>query len=105
MREARILLHGRLAGHLREHVRAGACTFVYLPGYAGPPVSLTMSVRAEPYHFDGFPPFFDGLLPEGWQLDALLRHAKIDRDDRFAQLLRVGGDLVGAVTVLAEEGP
>ena len=56
-------------------------------------------MRDEPYQFDGFPPFFDGLLPEGAQLEALLRQQKLDRDDGFGQLLTVGGDLVGAVTV------
>jgi len=64
-----------------------------------------MPVRSEPYEFDRFPPFFDGLLPEGAQLEALLRTAKIDRDDPMRQLLTVGGDLVGSVTVVPlEEG-
>ena len=48
-----------------------------------------------PYDFAGFPPFFDGVLPEGPQLEALLRHGKLDRDDLLGQLLYVGGDLVG----------
>jgi serine/threonine-protein kinase HipA len=51
------------------------------------------------YEFDSFPPFFDGLLPEGYQLDGLLKFAKIDRNDLFAQLVTVGDDLVGNVTV------
>ena len=32
-------------------------------------------------------------------LEALLRELKIDRNDAFAQICAVGGDLVGAVTV------
>ena len=32
-------------------------------------------------------------------LDGLLRQRKIDKDDYFSQLLAVGKDLVGAVTV------
>jgi len=32
-------------------------------------------------------------------LEALLRAVKLDRHDHFAQLLAVGRDLVGAVTV------
>ena len=74
--------------------------FQYLPGYAGHPVSLTMPVRFEPYCFNTFPPFFDGLLPEGIQLDGLLRTRKIDKHDYFSQLLAVGEDVVGAVTIL-----
>ena len=59
------------------------------------------SRRTEPYQFGGFPAFFDGLLPEGEMLEGLLRQHKIDAHDRLAQLLVVGGDLVGAVTVEA----
>jgi serine/threonine-protein kinase HipA len=58
-----------------------------------------MPVATRAYDFDEFPPFFDGLLPEGFQLDALLRQRKIDASDFFSQLVAVGGDLVGAVTV------
>jgi serine/threonine-protein kinase HipA len=48
--------------------------------------------------FDTFPPFFEGLLPEGMMLEGLLRRLKIDRNDFFAQLAATGEDLVGAVT-------
>ena len=34
-------------------------------------------------------------------LEGLLRHAKIDRNDLFSQLIRVGHDMVGNVTVEA----
>jgi serine/threonine-protein kinase HipA len=60
-----------------------------------------MPVRPEPYRFNGFPPFFDGLLPEGFQLEALLRQAKLDRHDYLGQLLQVGSDMVGSVTVFS----
>lgn len=99
MREAIVLVHGVAAAVLSEADDGSGYRLVYDPGYAGPPVSLRLPRRAEPYVFDRFPPFFDGLLPEGLQLEALLREAKLDRDDYFAQLLTVGGDLVGAVTV------
>ena len=51
------------------------------------------------YKFDKFPPFFDGLLPEGIQLEGLLKIRKIDKNDLLSQLIAVGEDLVGAVTV------
>lgn len=95
-------MHGRLAGQLAEESPGGACRFQYAAGYDGPPISQTLLVKEAAYDFPGFPPFFDGLLPEGWQLEALLRKAKLDRSDRFGQLLAVGGDVVGAVTVGAE---
>ncbi len=70
-----------------------------LPDYQGPPVSLTRSTRRRQWHFDRFPPFFDGLLPEGPQLQALLSIRKLDPSDFFGQLLAVGEDVVGDVTV------
>ncbi len=73
--------------------------FQYLPTYQGPPVSLTMPFRLEPYIYVTFPPFFDGLLPEGYQLEGLLRILKIDRRDYMGQLAAVGSDMVGTVTV------
>ena len=42
---------------------------------------------------------FEGLLPEGMMLEALLRKYKIDRNDYFGQIIMVGQDVVGAVTV------
>ncbi len=84
---------------LEEIERGRSYRFVYDPGYEGAPVSLTMPVARGEYGFDGFPPFFEGLLPEGAQLEALLRLRKIDGNDHFGQLVIVGSDLVGAVTV------
>lgn len=71
----------------------------YLPDYSGPPVSLALPFRKSEYVFSDFPPFFDGLLPEGIMLEVLLKKFKIDADDYFGQLLILGKDLVGAVTV------
>ena len=99
MRRAEVALHGVLAGHLTEESSERGYRFTYDSGYAGPPVSLVLPVRAAPYEFETFPPFFDGLLPEGPQLEALVRQRKLDRDDRFGQLVAVGADTVGAVTV------
>lgn len=79
-------------------------TFTYDPGYNGPSISLTMPSSKRKYVFSSFPPFFDGLLPEGLQLEALLRSYKLDADDYMEQLFLVGSDLVGAVTVERENG-
>ena len=99
MRKANILVNGRLCGILTEYQKNKEYGFKYLAGYMGPVVSLTMPLSDQEYLFAGFPPFFDGLLPEGVQLDALLRLAKLDSNDYFGQLLVVGADLVGYVTV------
>ena len=99
MRTADVYQQGCPAGKLQE-LDGGRYRFAYVEGYDGEPVSLAMPVRGEPYDFDGFPPLFEGLLPEGPQLEALLRLAKVDRDDLFQQLLIVGEDVVGSLTIL-----
>lgn len=108
-RTAEVYVHDVLAGFLKEHETGSRYSFSYLPGYGGPPVSLTMPLKEEVYFFQEFPPFFDGLLPEGVQLESLLRRKKIDKNDYFSQLLAVGSDMVGNVTVypsaLPADGP
>lgn len=102
MRNAIIRIHNIEAGILTEYDR-NRYGFKYDENYSGPPVSLTMPVNKEEYIFDRFPPFFDGLLPEGIQLEGLLRIYKIDKGDYFKQLLVTGKDLVGAVTAEKEK--
>lgn len=99
MQIADVFFQDILAGQLTRSPAKGSFSFSYSPDYAGPPISQTMPVRKEPFEFDNFPPFFDGLLPEGFQLEALLRQKKLDRNDCFGQLLLVGADTVGAVSV------
>lgn len=97
MKKAKIFFNGRPAGILTEE--NGYYIFAYNKDYRGPSISRTMPCYKERFEFEGFPPFFDGLLPEGVNLEAFLRKTKIDRRDYFRQLLEVGQDLVGAVTV------
>lgn len=103
MRKANVYLHNHLAGTLIEIEKSTRYRFSYPEAYAGPAISLTMPITQKEYEFNTFPPFFDGLLPEGFQLEALLRKRKIDRNDLFSQLIVVGQDLVGAVTVAEEK--
>jgi serine/threonine-protein kinase HipA len=100
MRTAGIFVQGKRAGVLEEVDRGKRYVVRYRDEYAGPPISLTMPLTGRVHAFDAFPPFFEGLLPEGVMLDGLLRAGKLDRDDLFGQLVAVGGDLVGAVTVV-----
>ena len=98
MRKAGVYNHGELSGILSLNDE-GIYNFAYFKSYHGPPISLTMPIRSEHYVYYNFPSFFDGLLPEGNQLEALLKVAKLDRYDLFGQLVTVGQDLVGSVTV------
>ncbi len=74
-------------------------TFKYFDDYLGPAISLTIPVTQSKYEYYSFPAFFDGLLPEGIQLEAILKAYKVDKNDYFQQLIITGSDLVGAVTV------
>lgn len=98
MSKARILVNGVEAG-IFEHLKNGEYQFTYHSNYQGAPISLTMPLANSTYEFSVFPPFFEGLLPEGIMLEALLRKYKIDRNDYFKQLIKVGQDVVGAVTI------
>ncbi len=99
MRIAKVYMHNTLAGYLTEEIKSLKYKFSYDNNYKGNPVSLTMPVETKEFHFSSFPPFFDGLLPEGTQLDGLLRIKKINKEDYFSQLMATGSDLVGAVCV------
>jgi serine/threonine-protein kinase HipA len=87
------------AGILTEFIQGKEYVFEYLDGYVGLEVSRTMPTKKKVYKFDRFPPFFDGLLPEGIHLEGLLKIRKIDKHDYFSQLIAVGEDMVGVVTV------
>lgn len=99
MRRAKVYVKGIEAGTLTEIEKGQEYLFEYLDGYNGLEVSRTMPVKEKSFRFKGFPPFFDGLLPEGIQLEGLMKIRKIDRNDYFSQLMAVGEDMVGVVTV------
>ncbi len=98
MKAAHVYQGNVFAGVL-EAFEDGGHRFTYAPDYAGEPVSLTMPFRQRVWEFTQFPPPFEGLLPEGMQLDALLRRRKLDKADLFGQLLAVGEDVVGSLRI------
>ena len=98
MKKADIYNFNQMAGVLTQ-LDDGRYMFEYASDYHGSPISLTMPVEQQKFEYPYFPTFFDGLLPEGAMLEALLKQAKIDRQDYFEQLVTVGEDLVGSVTV------
>ncbi|MBN1184915.1 MAG: HipA N-terminal domain-containing protein [Bacteroidales bacterium] len=99
MKKAKVYVKGKEAGTLTEVVKGKEYVFEYHDGYNGLEVSRTMPTKDRIYKFNRFPPFFEGLLPEGIQLDGLLKLNKIDKYDYFSQLMAVGDDMVGVVTV------
>jgi serine/threonine-protein kinase HipA len=101
MKKAKVFVDDIEAGELQELKLGTHYRFAYKKGYDGQSVSLEMPTNVPVYEYTCFPPFFEGLLPEGIMLDSLLRQAKIDRNDVMSQLIAVGRDLVGNVTVEA----
>lgn len=103
MRKAKVYFNkGTYVGRLIELDARQGYIFEYSADYFGPPVSLAMPITNKIYQYTDFPPYFDGVLPEGAQLEALLRLKKLDRNDCFGQLMCVGKDLVGAFSVEEE---
>jgi serine/threonine-protein kinase HipA len=100
MRLACVYQQNRLAG-LLEARDDGTYRFRYDTAFQGEPVSLTMPTSQRVWEFSRFPASFEGLLPEGVQLEALLRLRKLDRNDLFSQLLAVGRDVVGSLRIEA----
>ena len=98
MRKANVFFNNVPAGVLEE-IAHNRYRFIYHTDYTGQPISLTMPLTQKIYEYDAFPSFFEGLLPEGGMLEVLLRKYKINKKDYFGQLLQVGQDMVGAVTV------
>lgn len=74
----------------------------YLIAPFAKPVSLTLPLRAYPYHGKTLFAFFDGLIPEGWLLNIAKEHWKVQTNDRFQLLLLTCKDTIGAVTVIPE---
>ncbi|HMO50328.1 MAG TPA: type II toxin-antitoxin system HipA family toxin [Kiritimatiellia bacterium] len=95
-----VFVGGTRAGVLER--RTDGYRFAYVPGYAGPPAFLNLPVKLGEKVWDDFPPPFDGLLPEGVLLEQLLTAAKLDRQDKWGQLLAVGRDVTGMLTILPE---
>lgn len=71
----------------------------YSSSYHGDGVSVTIPNIRAPYYFDSLPPFFEGLLPEGPQLEWALEQCSGEQEPLFQVLLHAGGDTVGNVQV------
>tara|TARA_R110000868_G_scaffold160854_4_gene390642 strand:- start:1030 stop:1350 length:321 start_codon:yes stop_codon:yes gene_type:complete len=100
MRKANIFYNNKIfVGILIEEKANSYYVIQYDKLYNGPPLSLTMPIDKKRYEFTEFPPFFEGVLPEGLQLESLLKLEKLNRNDYFSQLMVVGKDLVGAFSV------
>jgi len=104
---AEVFYKDRKAGELRKTGKGFEFAYdrAYLAAPGARPISLAMPLRAGKYASKTLAPFFDGLLPEGWLLEATCACAKIDRHDKFRLLLHTGLDPIGAVSVRKAQPP
>lgn len=100
-RTAFVYVREAFAGTLKE--TDSGYSFLYDPNYLQDPeasvVSLTLPKKSEAYESKALFSFFDGLIPEGWQLNIVTQNWKIDESDRFALLLVACRDCIGNVSV------
>ncbi len=102
-RQAKVFVQSHYAGLLCETDEGYSFVYdkEYLKGERPLAISLTMPIRQAVYTSSVLFPFFDGLIPEGWLLEAVSRNWKIDRKDRFGLLLVACRDCIGDVRVEA----
>lgn len=104
-RTAYVYVRNNYAGELNEIDSGYSFQYNedYLEAFTSTAVSLTLPFKKEPYLSKTLFPFFDGLIPEGWLLEVVVRNWKIDHKDRFGLLLVACKDCVGNVSISEEK--
>lgn len=106
IRKARVYVKNIFAGILME-TEDGGFSFTYDSDYLqkkdAKAVSLTLPLRKEPYVSQRLFSFFEGLIPEGWLLDVVIKNWKVMKNDRMGLLLTCCRECVGAVHVESDE--
>ena len=96
---------GVVVGSL-ELDRHGAMRFAYDGAWvadpARPPVSFSLPKRPESYSTRLCTPFFEGLLPEGTQRDAVAAALGVSSANTFRLLAGLGEEVAGALTLCPE---
>ncbi len=83
--------------------RHGEMRFAYseawLADKAAPPVSFSLPKRQQPFSRREARPFFEGLLPEEEQREAIAAALGISKGNEFRLLESLGGEVAGALTL------
>jgi serine/threonine-protein kinase HipA len=86
-----------------------AVRFAYHPAYVATPgavpISLSLPLRDEPFGDREARPFFQNLLPENNQLEAVIAREGLARDDVAGLLFHLGADCPGALSCLPSGSP
>ena len=97
---------GARAGALHSDSR-GRLGFTYdeswLANASVPALSVSLPKRARAFDDDECRPFFAGLLPEEKPLEAVARALGTSKGNPFALLAALGGDVAGAITLVADD--
>ena len=105
LRKGFVYIQDRLAGEISE--TDDGYVFYYYEDYISSSdavaASLTLPLQKEAYRSNVLFPFFDGIIPEGWLLDAVRHNWKMEPNDRFGILLASCRDCVGDVSVRMEK--
>lgn len=103
-RKAYVYVRNIFAGVLSETDEGYSFSYTseYLSRDNSGAVSLTLPLTEQTYTSKTLFSFFDGIIPEGWLLDAVSRNWKIDSKDRFGILLVACKDSIGNVSIKEE---
>ena len=97
---------GRSVAGVLSLDRHGAMRFAYddawLADRASPALSLSLPKRSRSYSSARCAPFFEGLLPEGAERDAVAGALGVSPENVFGILAGVGGEVAGAVSLWPE---
>lgn len=103
-RKANVYVQDIYAGVISE--TEDGYSFQYDEDYVesnGPSVSLTLPLQDAPFSSNVLFSFFDGLIPEGWLLDVVVRNWKLNPNDRFGLLIAACRDCIGDVSIRVED--
>lgn len=103
-RKGYVYVQNDLAGVIEETDQGYRFTYDtnYLNSSSPKPISLTMPLSKESYESNTLFPFFDGLIPEGWLLNIVVKNWKLQYKDRFGLLLVACKDCIGDVSIRNE---
>ena len=103
-RKAYVYVRNIFAGVLSETDEGYSFSYTseYLSRDNSSAVSLTLPLTEQTYTSKTLFSYFDGIIPEGWLLDAVSRNWKIDPKDRFGVLLVACKDSIGNVSIKGE---
>lgn len=72
----------------------------YLSSQGAVPISISLSLQAEPFSTGQTRNFFEGLLPEGFTRRAVAQWLRVDEGDYLAILKGLGSECLGAIQIV-----